>query len=158
VTHLVDEASFIADRVMFLNKNRLTGEIENISNQTVQDFIKEPPSLDAFRISGFPMVNVLGVVTGDFGFQLDETPDMFFGFSSTDVPIYTDMRGSAFNKSFETDTYALYRDLHTHQALVISTDKVLPHTVYLDFTTNNFKTYLKNGMAFEYAGHRTQET
>lgn len=67
VTHHIDEAKFIADDIAFLNKNRSLGIIDNISVQKVDDFLTSPPSLDAYRISKFPALNIFPIEFGPDG-------------------------------------------------------------------------------------------
>ena len=61
VTHHIEEAKFIGNDIAFLVKDSLTGKIESISRQPVEEFLKTPPTLDALRIISIPEINIAGV-------------------------------------------------------------------------------------------------
>jgi len=146
VTHHMDEASFIADKVLFLNKNRLTGEIENISNQTIKGFIEQPPSLDALRIIDFPTINVLGVSWLNDTIALSESPDVFLSFRKNHVPMTESLDGILFRMEVDSDIFRIYGNSQSIQKLFLSKSKIKKGELRLSYTLGDYLVYELNGL------------
>lgn len=117
VTHHVDEATFAGNEIAFLVQDKVKGNVANISRQTVEEFLKTPPSLDALRIARFPAINLVGIKTNGSIPGPSATADRYLAVEEKHITITQDGSGVELTRVFSTGQYACYRDNSGHVAL-----------------------------------------
>lgn len=125
VTHHIDEAKFIGNNIAFLVQDGLTGMVEKVSSQQVEDFLKVPPSLDALRMIRFPEVNVAGIHREGNVARLSASPESFIAVESCNIEIARENTGIVFNRLFATGAYSCYR--HEDSQTILTFDSSHSH-------------------------------
>ncbi len=59
VTHHKLEAEIVADEIIFLSKNQQTGFIDRVYQNSLLNFVKQPPLLEAVKVFKYPQPNLL---------------------------------------------------------------------------------------------------
>jgi ABC-type multidrug transport system ATPase subunit len=122
VTHHMDEATFIADEVVFLSRDLVTDTVENMSRQSTGEFMASPPSLDAHRIVNFPEINLLSVHRDmEGGIRLSAEPNAFVAVNLDSVVIEEHGKEFLLHSIFRTGKHTAY----THE--LSGSTILLPH-------------------------------
>lgn len=71
VTHHLDEAKLISDKIAYLVSTKSDDIVDKVQIDTVEDFLKTPPSIQAVRMTNFPNSSLLKCNFENYQISLD---------------------------------------------------------------------------------------